>query len=418
MAIGRQEITHLRWEVELDLVAGELDATFVSKVPPGAMKAEQVSLLLNPGMEVTAVEYELGGAAGFAARRVAFPESAEVLQVLVPFDAARNGSRLSVSYRGHLEDRSRFHRYLKDRISTQFTLLRHDSFCYPLFAESSFDSLRRSITATRMLYELRVSYSNGLEAVSPGELVATDTEADRTIRTFRSVIPALSMVCALGRYTQLREDGLSFWLLADEPDVAARQVFARYAACGRLYRELLGEPLHTIAPLLIELPEGYGCSAAPDAVLLARDELRDSKDYRVLYHELAHGWGPWRGPRWVHEGFAEFLALTAVGRLDGPEQAEARWRQAERDYRHVIERDPSQAGIGDGDRSAYSGGALFMKDLCDELGYDAMARIMRHCQETEGPETPEAFRRRAESVTGRDLSKVFARWGKPLPQAQ
>jgi len=96
-------------------------------------------------------------------------------------------------------------------------------------------------------------------------------------------------------------------------------------SCVETYRELLGEPLHPTAPVLIEVPDGYGSSGMSDALVLARDDLTQGGDNKFPYHELAHAWSSWRGPKWIHEGYTEFLAITAVMRLHGQHQADARW---------------------------------------------------------------------------------------------
>jgi hypothetical protein len=369
--------------------------------------------LLNPGLNVNSIQYANGQSCKFTCSNTSIPPGIEFLHIRVPYSNERQKQvlgRLSISYSGTIKDRSKFMAYVKDQIKPEFTVIRPDSIAYPVFAEPNWESLIRYYESSRFFYEVKIKSPKGVPVVAPGDCIKKEEIGKCRVYTYRSVVPTSRIFIARGAFTTQQKGDIVFYALDKYSRKENEQVILNANNALNLYKNLLGFPLFDVTKVIIENPEGYGSSMAQDSIVIAENELRNVTSSKILFHEIAHSFGPLGGPEWICEGFAEFMGITAVSKLESSEKAAKLMHKAHADYESIIAEAPECRGLNGGKRSAYNGGILFMKGLCEKVGFSTLGAIMKKYASEEKPLSISKFKNVAEETSQMDLSAFFDYW--------
>ncbi|GEM_PF-2277582 len=327
---------------------------------------------------------------------------------------------LEVRYCGTLESYERIFPYLKDRIGGEYTLLRTDTYFYPIFAEPRFKSLTNAIVTSKFDAEISVSgVPDGYEVASGGEILGNRVEVRSTWR----------LDIAIARFSLVKRGDLRAFVLVGSEEHGER-ILELVGRAFDFYCSRFGERERRYT--IIEIPDGYGGQAGVDYSLVESRALREPIPYGV-YHELAHFWNPKaegevQRSRFFDEAFANYLTALLIRELYGEEEFRRVLRELREAYwRLVNDRFPEgrEVPLADYGRYelgalSYSKGALVLHELHKLIG-DGFYELVRECcsRFRDRPIDFESFKELAEEVSGRPLgeffnSKVYGAWDPEL----
>ncbi|MBI2571301.1 MAG: hypothetical protein HYV63_30210 [Candidatus Schekmanbacteria bacterium] len=384
--------SHYELGVELDYTREELQATArIVLSNPSAEPQRTASLLLYRLLRVRAASDDHGHDLAFTQAVVAFEDFAklQVNQIVVTLaDPLAPGAQTAISlqYGGFLLGYAETGmRYVQDRIDPELTILRDDSFAYPLPGHPS-RAVNRSAPEASFTYSARITVPSGLVVANGGRLEATDTRGDKVTYRFSSLKPSWRMDFVIARYTRLSSGTIHVYHLPG--DGAGAAAVAQAAAKAMALFGVWFGPLAEEAELtFIEIPDGWGSQADVTTVIQSAAAFRDPSRHREVYHEISHLWNVRAtdrpSPRW-NEGLASFLEFLAAQELTGERVVDARatqlvdWLRQELPghpaWRKIPLADYGRNGLTD---LSYSVGALFFDLLYRLAGKETFNAIIR-----------------------------------------
>ena len=292
----------------------------------GAEPVDRFQLLLNRGLNVTAIEYDKGDVS-FTQRRDGFTDLKEMVVNIVDVllgKPLKGGDTVSmhVTYEGEISSYEDIFAYIKDRISEEYTLIRTDAFSYPILGVMEFKRLISLIPQQRVGFELKVRVPTGYKVANVGKLLSYVEADDKVTFTYASKLPSWRIDIAVSEFNLLSDEELDLHVFALEADhVHAERILRELIRCLRFYRGWFGDPGRWAGYTVIEVPEGWGSQADVTGMLLEAKSFRDGQRVESLYHELAHLWNVTSGERipsrFLDEGFATYLQLLAVREFFG-----------------------------------------------------------------------------------------------------
>ncbi len=210
-------------------------------------------------------------------------------------------------------------RYITDRISPEFTLIRNDAYAYPVIGKPDVFFLRNHIPFNHYEHSIKITVPDSLVVANGGIPLGVEQHGNglATYR-YRSKIPNWRIDIAIGPYNVLHSERLNIFYLTDS--VAAAALATHGAKTLALYRDWWGELRNDHTLTIIETERGSGGQADETTILMPEEAFTVQDDYSFLYHELSHLWhvsideGTGTSPRW-EEGLATFCEYLAGERL-------------------------------------------------------------------------------------------------------
>jgi aminopeptidase N len=205
--------------------------------------------------------------------------------------------------------------YVQDSITDDFTIIRMDSFAYPIAGYPSWQSLIGSgIMHHNYEYEISVTVPSRFTVANVGDLTSKSTLNDVVTYSYRNIKPAWRMDIAIAKYDVLEKDKLRIFYFPDDEDGAER-IMTEMEETVRLFTQWFG-PLYDYRGFtVIQVPPGYGSQADVTGIIQTADAFRDEDHIVEFYHELSHLWNAPDNdeftPRW-NEGLAMFLQYLVL----------------------------------------------------------------------------------------------------------
>ncbi len=293
--------------------------------------------------------------------------------------------------------------------------------------------------ADRATSELRVELPGGWTSIAAGERIDSGESGGRHFEHWRMSTPHstyLTTLCAGELHTLEGDwDGIPLSFHADER--FAEWMPASFEqtdevlgflseATGRRY------PYAKYAQTCVaNFPfggmENISATTLTESTLGDARSQRDGDSHGLVAHEAAHQWfgdlltcADW-SHIWLNEGFATYFTLLYLEHSRGADEFRAAMRDTQSSYTgadigqnrrptvHDVYRDPMDLFFGG---QAYPGGASRLHYLRYFLGDELFfAGIRRYVADNEGRSVEtDDLRRALESVSGQDLSQVFAQW--------
>ncbi|MCR4341582.1 MAG: hypothetical protein NUW01_17035 [Gemmatimonadaceae bacterium] len=386
----------------------------------------EASLLLYRLLSVRAVRDSTGRPVQFQQSVVTFEDFTK-LQVnhlrvaLVPALGAGQETVLEIHYAGHVLGYAETGMaYIRDRVDTAYTLLREDSYAYPVVGYPSI-RVRRRAGLPEYSYVARITVPATHSVANGGRLVERIEEGATTTFVYASAKPSWRMDFGIAPFGALRRGNLTVFHMAADSAGAGRIMDAMERTLG-LYTRWFG-PLRGDSPFaVIEIPDGWGSQADATSILQAAAAFRDPKREDELYHEISHLWNvrdtEGQSPRW-NEGLATFLedlatdSLYARATMDSTAIRYARWLsgrvQADSSL-HTVP--PADYGARNMTDWSYSVGSLMFYSLYRLVGHDAFSRIIGNFYRQyagTGANTAD-FVRLAKQTSRTDLTAFFDDW--------
>lgn len=387
----------------------------------------QVPFLLYRLLDVQAVNGEDGAPLEFVADivRHADDPNLQVNLVTVGLGAALAPgalTRVTLEFEGSIHGYREVWGYVRDTISRKYTLLREDTFAYPMvgFATGAERTLENRFT-----YDLQVSVPRGYVVAAGGRRTGERIEGERLVVAYVSKVPVWRLDVAVARFSvRANEAGtLAVYVLPGHEEGADR-VLAAMQQSVQLYSRLFGPRGDLLGLTAIEIPAHWGSQAADFYFLQTAAAFEDPDRIGEVYHEVAHNWNPRPRPdvqrcRYFDEAFASYLEALALGALRGEQAYLADLESNRESFVRATQRDATAAEtpIADYGREdlgylSYTKGAWSLYVLHHLVGDEPFREIVRRLIERSAaqPIGFDDFEQVAEAAAGRALDGYFDDW--------
>ena len=395
---------------------------------PGPDPIDSIPLLLYRLLEVTSVSDENGAVLPYRQRVLSVEdwEQKQVNFIEIELDVPlkpEEARRIHLVYDGYILGYTETGmRYVKDHIDREFTILRMETFAYPIVGYPS-EKANRSGLFQEFDYTVRMNVPAGLTAANGGMFVSRDDLGNRVIWTYKNIKPAWRIDLPVASYHILESGGNRIYYFPEDSAGAARAMKALNET-SKLFTEWFG-PLDEYRGFsILEVPEGYGGQADVTSILLPSDSFTDPERLYTFYHEISHLWNVTPSevfdPRFVSEGLAMFLQHRVQEVLEGKPNAvrEAVGRNVERFKRRCQDRkgcaDIPMIDYGKEDMTdlSYNKGMVFFALLHEMIGMETFNRIIGefYSRYHSTSSSSDAFLQLCQNASGRDLERFFQEW--------
>lgn len=281
----------------------------------------EVPLLLYRLMKVESATNDKGQNVSFSQTVVAFDDFSQLQVNYIVLKEVINpheSKTIILSYSGHLLGYTETGmRYITDRISPDFTLIRNDAYAYPLLCKPSIQFLRQN-SAHNFDYNLHITVPESLAVANGGVLLSKKTANRETTYSYKSKNPSQRIDIAVAPYKTIESDLINVFYYKDS--LAAVSLADYGAKTILLYERWWGKLKDKNTITIIETERGSGGQTDATTILLPGEGFSNKDDYGYLFHEISHLWNvPIKeekglSPRW-EEGLATFSQYIAAEKL-------------------------------------------------------------------------------------------------------
>lgn len=272
----------------------------------------EIPFLLYRLMKVTSVQNQQGNNLNFNQSVVSFDdfEKLQVNSITINENIKPHSFiTLRIHYTGYLLGyQETGMKYIKDRISTDFTIVRNDTYSYPILAKPSIAFLKKNIN-NNFTYKLCITVPDSLMVANGGRLLSKQTGNGNSTYNYESKKPNWRIDIAISTYQFETTDRLDIFYFPND-SANAKTLLTHGNEIMQLYTQWWGKLKNDNSITLIETEELSGGQADETAILLPQESFK-ADDYAHLYHELSHLWNvkinekQGLSPRW-EEGLATF----------------------------------------------------------------------------------------------------------------
>ena len=329
---------------------------------------------------------------------------------------------ISLRYSGYVYGYREVWAYVRESIGEEYTLLRDDSFAYPMLAVPTLQSRHAD---RRFTYDLEVTVPPGYTVATGGRLRETRTGSEFVTFVYESKVPVWRLDIAAAKFSVRNDEtGKLFVYVLPGHEEGADRVLKAMQDVVALYTRLFGSVGNFQGYTAIEIPDGWGSQAADLYFLQTAAAFENPKAVAEVYHEVAHNWNAKAKPdvqrcRYFDEAFASYFESLAQREFLGQKAFEDDMEQSRKIFLRWVESDKlyldtpiAEYGKHEIGRLSYTKGAWSLYVLHQLVGEDAFRQIVRKllADFSDRPADFEDFRKIAEQVTKTDLSKFFDEW--------
>lgn len=407
----RARISRYELYISLLMSEGTLLGCCRMQMEAWAPKSGKVRLLLNRGLTVRRILVN-GRDVEFRQGLSRFKDIPPLVvnEVIVQLEPDLPVSSATVVYGGKIEPYEHVFRYVKDRITQDFAMVRSDAFSYPLLSPPDFSELVRSVLSQTFEYVIRAVVPTGYTVANVGRLASKREVKGKSVWTYTSRAPSWRIDVAVAKYEVRRDEDLDITVFSFKEDVShAGRLVREVKRALSLFSAEFGSPPDWRGYTIIEIPEGWGCQADVCGMLLSRKEFT-RRDPVGVYHEIAHLWNVKTleecPSRFLDEAFASYFQLLAEWKLLGRDLS-TRLEHARRRFLEMCEKDRRLLEIAPADYgrhkltdAMYYIGVWIMHLIHRILGDDTFRRAVR-----------EFIRRFRDGATLEDFVMVLSEFG-------
>jgi len=273
----------------------------------------EIPFLLYRLMKVTSVQNQQGNDVNYIQSIVSFDDFEELQANSITINGnikPHSFITLIINYNGYLLGyQETGMKYIKDRVSTDFTLVRNDSYSYPILAKPSIAFLRKNLASNNFTYKLSVTVPDSLMVANGGYLLSKKTENGNSTYNYESKRPNWRIDVAISPYQFESTERLDIFYFQND-SVNAKALLNQGNETLQLYTQWWGKLKNDNSITIIETEEQSGGQADETAILLPQESFR-ANSYAQIFHELSHLWNvkinekQGLSPRW-EEGLAAF----------------------------------------------------------------------------------------------------------------
>jgi hypothetical protein len=422
-------VTHYHLRLNIMPADQRLDATAEMVIVNSSSQAvSELPFLLYRLLDVRDVLSENGKPLAFSQSVVKFEDEptlqANAIKVTLPASLLPGAStRLTVRYAGAVLGYAEVMAYVRDRIDEQYSLLRQDSYAYPVLARPSFSSAFAAGEHT-FTYQIETTVPKGYVTACGGDSLQQHESGSSVFFDCFSRQANSRMDIAVAPFKVFDDSRASLRVYAlPEDESAAANILAEMKRVISFYQTSFGE-IGISGYAAIEIPDGWGSQAATGYFLQSAAAFRDPKKISELYHEIGHRWNAKAAPelqrcRWFDEAFASYFAALAVRQFQGDAAFQEQMEHARSRFLSDAAKDPRVAStpiieygrieIGE---NSYTKGAWSLYVLHELIGTPefnkTVSTVVHDFQDK--PANFSDFVRIAEQVSGRSLQKYAQEW--------
>ena len=209
-------------------------------------------------------------------------------------------------------------RYIKDKISPDFTLIRDDAYSYPIIGKPSLSFLRQNSRNRNFTYDIKVTVPDSLVVANGGILESKSTIGNQTTYSYKSKKENWRLDIAIAPYKKTEAGQLDIFYYKDSS--AAKNIANIGIRTFALYKEWWGNLKNSNAITIIETENGSGGQTDETTILLPGEAFTDKNNYEYLFHEISHLWNvlikeSMNPPRW-EEGLATFSQYLVAEKMN------------------------------------------------------------------------------------------------------
>ena len=308
------KINHYNLDLSFDFQEGYLngicDVTIENK---SDKPVNEIPLLLYRLMKVASIQNQQGEELEFVQGVVSFSDFEKLQANSVTINEnikPQSATTVRIKYEGYLLGyQETGMRYIKDKISPDFTIIRNDAYSYPILAKPSIAFLRKNIASNNFSYRINITVPDSLMVANGGLLLLKTSNNKNTTYKYESKKPNWRIDIAIAPYHFETTDRLSIFYFNDDEEIA-KTLLNKGNEVIRLYTKWWGNLKNQNSITLIETEKHSGGQADETTILLPQESF-SSDSYAQLYHELSHLWNvtisekEGLSPRW-EEGLASF----------------------------------------------------------------------------------------------------------------
>jgi len=387
-----------------------------------------INFLLNKGLKVTSIEVDRKSL-NFVQSLRHFTDIREVkvnyieVKLKSPIAPGSN-AQITIMYQGTIKGYDNVFRYVKDKISNDYTILRLDAYSYPVLGELELRKQISTIPSQRFSYNLEIRVPKGLIVANTGKLVGVLEENNRVLYRYVSKKPSWRIDIAVSRFKVESSRKRDITIFALEEDFEhAKRILREVERCLQFYEANFGPPPQWCGFTVIELPEGYGGQADMCGMLVARESFTDPGSVGGVYHELAHLWNVPSGEevpsRFLDEGFASYFQLLAEKEFLGDEIFRRKISSLRQRFLELASKKPILLKIPVAEYgkylvtdASYIVGTWTLYVLHKIVGDYCFKKLVREfiIRHKNTPATLKDFKRTAVKVCGYHISKFLDEW--------
>ncbi len=287
-----------------------------------------------------------------------------------------------------------------------------------------------NVPADKASFEFAITVRDGLKAIANGRRARSENRNAGVTFHWIERAPMSPYLAVLdigrGRIAKSRIGRLPTWSLIDPRlERGGRQVRRDLPEVLRFESRLFGGYPFKAAGSILDYAPGLGYALETQS----RPIYTFPPGRSILVHEMAHEWfgdsvGLKRWPDiWLNEGFATWTQWYFSERHGGPsaQRIFEFWLGVPADEKFIWAPPPGRPGSPEYlfAGSVYLRGAMTLQALRQEIGTEAMLRVLRTwaTEHRHGSATTREFIELSERVSGRGLDGLFQRWlyqrGKP-----
>jgi peptidase M1-like protein len=400
----------------------------------GEVAIPNVPALLYRLMEVQSVSNAQGKPLAFTQKVVKFPDDpvwqVNYVEVTLPAALApKQSTTIHLKYAGQLFGYREAWGYVRETISNDYSLLRGETFAYPMIAAPTMASRRQNVRTSKFDYEVDTVVPEGQIALC-GDKDTGEPKTQDGRSTFHCVgAPGSSFIVVVASKFKAFTDpqrNLGVYAMAADAEAGDR-IMGEMRRSLDYYSSFLGTARGG-GLTLIEVPDGWGSMTTTGHIFQSAAAFKDPKLTRELWHEVAHSWTTacrWgecdarvQRTRYFDEAFATYFEGLAEREFHG-EDAFRKFMQMNREaFAERVAQDPRgrTTPIADYAREeiggfSYSKGAWSLYVLQQILGKDLFRRaISEFLRVNNGKVEFEDFRRSLEKTSGLNLQPWFQQW--------
>lgn len=291
---------------------------------------------------------------------------------------------IEINYTGKLTGKTGCYPYVRERISEKFSLLRFETYCYPLFVLDKPRGLSEYLKGGKKLDDIEVDVPVGYDVVSSEKMKSSRTVGSRKIYTFYG--DGRFFNATIARYKKTDLISGEFYLLGDNVDEEFIEESLKNA--HRIMNKYFGDRDIKSTTKYVVIPDGFGQFVKNETVFITESDLSKKNNIANIIHEFIHlGWNAKVGievqrTRFFDEGFTNYFTLRVLEELWNTEDYHNHIEEYINNFNYNKEKlneivPVVEFGKHDCGGLSYSIGALLLKELEERIGRETFDEITK-----------------------------------------
>lgn len=231
---------------------------------------------------------------------------------------------LNIEYEGNINGYSHLMAYIKDKIDSDFSILRPDSHTYPIVAEPNFDSILQSYDNT-FTYNISINIPKEYTAGCGGVLKKIEQIKENHIFCYVCNKPTWRFDIGIAKYSIVEDKNINVKLFVFPEHVtnAENIIIKEIRRAFDFFTNIFGDYNKDKYFTIVEVKESYGSQAGDNYVMMEEHGFSsDVKKLTHFYHEIGHTWnvksrGDIKKSRFFDEAFACYFEALAIREFYG-----------------------------------------------------------------------------------------------------